>query len=75
MYLPPDFSRGHGADVAQADVSHHPFESAARDQAGGRTAEVFVHDLNLAPAQAEETVAHCVLQALAFEVVCDLIGR
>jgi hypothetical protein len=32
-------------------------------------------DLDLVPAQAQETIAHGVLQALAFQVVTDLIGR
>ena len=30
-----DLASGHRAHVAQADIGHHAFEAAARDQAGG----------------------------------------
>src|SRR3954447_16627082 len=51
----------------------HAFESGPRDGAGGRPAQVFIHDLDVAPAQMLQAVLHRILQPLALEIVSDLV--
>jgi hypothetical protein len=45
-----DLARRHRPHFAQTDLRDHPFETRAGDQAGSRPAQVFIHDLDLAPA-------------------------
>jgi hypothetical protein len=70
-----DLPRGHGPHLAQADLRHHALEAGTRHRPGGRSAQVLIHDLDLAPPQLSEPVLHGVLQLLALQVVGDLVGR
>ena len=65
--------RGHGPDLAQADLGDHALEAGAGHPARGRTPEVLVHHLDLRPAERCQSVAHGVLQRPAFGVVQDLV--
>ena len=53
-----DLTRRHGANLTQADIRHHAVEATAGDQASGRVAQVFVHDVDVALSELRETVAH-----------------
>jgi hypothetical protein len=58
---PGDFSCRHRTDMAQTDFRHHTLESRAQDGSGSRSAQVFVHDLNIAPSKLAQPLLHGVL--------------
>jgi hypothetical protein len=70
-----DLAGGDSADPPEADLGDHALKTGADDAAGGRAAEVVVHDLNLGPTQLPQAGLHGVLQLLAFEVVSGLESR
>ncbi len=63
------------ADLAQADLGHHPVETGPRDAARRRTAKIVVDRLDAGPAERRQPVAHRILQGAALAVVQHLMGR
>jgi len=60
-----DLAGRHGPDLSEANLGDHAFEAGARRPARRRAAEIFVHHLNLRPAEDQEAIAHGVLKQLA----------
>ena len=57
-----DLAGADGADLAEADLGHHPFEARALHAAGRRAAEIVVDHLDLGKTQRRQPVPHGVLQ-------------
>lgn len=64
------------ADLAEADLRHHPVKANARDATGGRrSAEIVIDRLDAGPAERCQAIAHRVLKRAALPVVQHLMGR
>src|SRR5678815_1892754 len=69
------FSGCHRAHLPQAHLCDHALETGPSHCSRGRSAQIFIDDLDLAPTQVAQSFLHRVLELLALQVVVDLIGR
>src|SRR4029434_504343 len=72
---PRDLARGNGANLAEADLRHHPLKTGALDTACSGTAKIIIDHLDLGPAKCRQAIAYGVLQRAAFPVVQNLMSR
>ena len=70
-----DFPSADRADLAEADLGHHPFETGALHAAGRRAAEIVVDHFDLGETQRRQPIPHGVLQRPALAVVQHLVRR
>jgi hypothetical protein len=68
-YLP----RHDRANLAETNFCEHPVEACTR-YAGYGSTQVVIHDIDLAPAQSNQAVAHGILQCAALAIVQNLMG-
>jgi hypothetical protein len=72
---PRHLPRSHRAHFAQAHFRNHAFKAGSGNRSGGGPAQIFIHNLDLAPTQISQPLLHRVLELLAFQIVCNLIRR
>ena len=68
-----DLAGADGADLAKADLGHHPFEPDALHAAGRRAAEIVIDHFDLGKAQRRQAIPHGVLQRPALTIVQNLV--
>ena len=70
-----DLTRADRTHFAETHLRYHALKPSARDASPRRTAEIFIDDLHLAPAQRLQMGFHSVLQLLAFNIIHHLVLR